>query len=398
MRSKFCIVLLSFFVSSLDAQKPAKEAQKPKEATKAAAKSEQEPAKAEAAKRAEEMKAKGLVEVGGEWVAKDHVADAKRGLFHFDNQRVTKDEYRAMSAGKVRHPITGELIAADALDRARGRSFPIGPDQRWVEEKDADKFHSEIDQPWVLTTQYYVLVSTLPIAKIEALREHADRAITRLRPVVGLSEPLPTSRPTIIVAATQYQFVDYGKRIGDETSAYGAFLAREEAKVNLQNQSELRPAVCMWDESWGPYYVPHAVGLAYVNGLCVSSDCEVPMWFLHGMASLGSRFETANTGTWFCQSMAKAGGMKNLDKWFKGYSIDGDMEPDAISSNLTQAGLLIDYCTAGGEKDATAAMVAITEAFQQEKGPAIEKAVKTLQAVLGKQQDEVEKYLQKKLR
>lgn len=403
MRSTFCLVLLSILVSPLGAQKPPKDATKPKDAPKAAkekdsAKGAQDPANTEAAKTAEEMKAKGFVEVDGIWVDKDRVADAKRGLFHFDGQRVTKDEYRAMSAGKVRHPITGELIVADAVERARARSFPIDQDGRWVEEKDADKFHSAIDSPWILTTQYYVLVSTLPIAKLESLREHADRAITRLRPVLGLCEPLPTARPTIVIAGTQDEFVKYGTNIGDETSAYGAFLAREEASMQLPNQGGLRPAVCLWDESWGPYYLPHATGLAYVNGLCVSNGCEVPMWFLHGLASLGSRFENASTGTWFCQSMVKAGGLKSLDKWWKAYGINGDMEPDAISSNLTQAGLLLDYCIQGGDKDATAALVAVTEAFQQEKGAAIEKAVKALQSQLGKQQDAIEKYLQKLLR
>lgn len=405
MRILSLVVLSSAFAGVLCAQKP-KQPQKPKETPKAAKpkdandeQAKQDPKDAAAAKKAEEMKAKGFVEVDGTWVEKDRVEDAKNGIFHFDGQTVTKGEYLAMQDGRVRHPITGELIPAAAVEEARGRKFPTSGDGAMADEKAADAFHSDASHPWILTRRDYVLVSTLPLAKLESLREHAERGLTRVRPVLGSIEPIPTARPTILVASSQDEFVQYGTSIGDGGSAYGGFLAREEAQMQLPHQGGVRPSVALWDDSWGPYYLPHAAGLAYVHSVCVTcGEIELPGWLLHGIASLGSRFESPATGAWFCQSMAKAGGFQALDSWFKDFKISGDMEPDAISRNLTQAGLVLDYCMQGGEAKATAALQALTQAFVDRNPVAVKKATKALQAALVESQPGIEKYLQKQLR
>ncbi len=346
-----------------------------------------------------EMKAKGMVDVGGGvFVQKEHVADAKRGVFHFGDELVTKDEYKALSEGQVRHPITGALIKAEDLDKASARNFPIGTEGRMVGEDEADEFHREPNRPWILTTPRYVFVSSLPIAKIESLREHADRAMDRLRPVLGFAEPKPADRPTVVIAATQDHFVDLGAKIGDETSAYGGFLAREGALTSLPMQGETRPAVCLWDEGWGPYYLPHAVGLAYANSICLATGAELPAWMLHGLAALGSRFANKDTGVWFAQGLAKTGGVRNLEAWIKAYKLDGGMDPDEISANLTQAGLLFDFCMQSGDAEGSAALQALTEAFQKGKAAGIEKAQKALAATLKKRQSQVEAYFQKLVR
>lgn len=408
MRFPVLLVMLAAFTGALGAQKP-KDSTKPKETPKAAkdkdAKADakkpakQEPQNAAAAKKAEEMKAKGFVEVDGTWVEKDHVADAKKGIYHFDGQLVTKGEYRALQDGRVRHPVTGELIPADKLEQARERKFPVSGDGKMADEKEADSFHNDMERPWILTRADYVLVSSLPLAKLESLREHAERGLQRVRPVLGSVVPVPAERPTIVVAASQEEFVKYGTAIGDGGSAYGGFLAREEAELNLPNQGGVRPAVALWDDSWGPYYLPHAAGLSYVHSVCAScDDAELPDWLLHGLAALGSRFESPGTGAWFCQSMAKAGGFQPLEAWFKGFEISGEMEPDAISRNLTQAGLLIDYCLNGGDAKATAALQALTQAFPAGKSAEVTKAVKALQSTLVESTPGIEKYLQKQLR
>jgi hypothetical protein len=412
MRTSWLLAFSLMFCGSAMAQKPAKEPSK-KDPSKAAKDAKQDPkntakaaaqAKKETKKSPEEeafdaeMQAKGFVEAGGAWVDKQHVEDAKRGVFHWNDELVTKGEYLAMQRGKVSHAVTGELIDAADLEKSRGRSFPIDGGKKWVDEKEADAFHAKGGQPWTLTSQNYVLVSTLPIAKLESLREHADRAMTRLSAVFGDAKPLPQNKPTVIVCATQDEFVRFGTQIGDEGSAYGGFLAREEAKLSLPIRGDVRPAVCLWDESWGPYYLPHAVGLAYANGLAASGDAELPGWLLQGMASLGSRFGNPDTGKWFCQNLAKTGGLKPLDKFFSSFAIDGEMESDAISANLTQAGFLLDFAANGGDKDAAAALTAFGEALRAQKASGVEKAAKSLQSALAKVLDAADKHFQKQLR
>ena len=386
-----------------DAAKATKEAKQDAKGTKDAKKPAQE-AKKPAQKTPEqlafeaEMQQKGFVEANGAWVEKERVDDAKRGVFHWNGELVAKDEYRALQGGKVRHAVTGEIIAAEDLEKSRARSFPIEGGKRWVDEKEADRWHEDASHPWMLTTQHYVLVSTLPIAKIESLREHADRSIARISSALGDAKPLPAQRPGVFVAPTQDQFNQFGAQIGDETSAYGAFLAREEAALKLPLQGEVRPAVCLWDENWGPYYLPHAVGLGYVHGVLASAEVELPKWLLQGFASVGSRFGNPDTGKWFCQNLAKTGGLKPLEKWFADFAIDGEMESDAISANLTQAGFLVDFAMNGGDADAKAALAALATALSAQKASGIEKAAKAFQSALAKAQDALDKHFQKQIR
>jgi hypothetical protein len=342
-----------------------------------------------------EFKAKGLVEVGGVWVEKDHVEDARRGIFHFGSALVTKDEYRALSSGMVRHPVTGEPIAAAELERAGRRFFPIGTEGRWVDEKEANQHHAEAARPWILRSDSLVLVSTLPIATLETLRSDAERTLARLRPILGFGVPKPGDRPTILVAATQDEFRDYGNRLGDESSAFGAFLAREGAVVKVPLQGDLRPAVGLWDNSWGPYNLPHAVGLAYAHSLASGAGVDLPAWFLQAVASMGSRFEGPESSAWFAQRLVKAGGLKDLNDWFKSFGINGDMEFESIDATITQAGLLLNFCVAGRDKEATAALAAVTAAFAEGKGGAIEKAVKSLATSLQSRREALGDYLQK---
>src|SRR5690606_581559 len=133
--------------------------------------------KAEAlAKKAHEaaMKAKGFVEVDGVWVAEDEVDDAKRGIFRHDGERVSKAEKLALLEGKVRHPVTGEFIAAEDLPKAEAGQFPLGSSGRWGEEAVADAFHKEVGTPWVFRTHYATLISTKPIAELKELARTLD--------------------------------------------------------------------------------------------------------------------------------------------------------------------------------------------------------------------------------
>ncbi|MGE3173325.1 MAG: hypothetical protein AB7O97_11925 [Planctomycetota bacterium] len=352
-----------------------------------------QPTAAEAA--AAEMRAKGMVEVSGVWVEKEHAEDARRGVFHHGGKLVTRDEYEELQAGAVRHPITGRLIPAADLERARERSFPIGSEDRWVDEREADRHHADPSRPWVVNTGDYVLISTLPIAKLEAIRGDADRALGMLRPILGFADPLPTSRPTVLVAATTDQFVEYGNRLGDETSAFGAFLAQAGRTVRVPGQGVVVPAVCHWDENWGPYYLPHAIGIAYIAGICAAADTEVEAWFRHAMAAYASRFPNPETGAWFAQSLARTGGLQPLDGWFDGFKIDGTKSPEDLGAQMTQAGLLIQYCVHGGDLEATQALGAVTEAFPTAKAGAIAKSVSGLRKHLQSKATEIGDYLQK---
>lgn len=339
--------------------------------------------------------AKGLVEVDGIWVPKEQAEDAKKGIFKFGNEVVTKAEFVGMSEGKVRHPITGELIDSKDLAQAKARKFPVGNEGRWVDEAEADRVHSDLARAWTVRTKGYTFITTLPIAKIEAIREHAERALDRIKPILGGVEPLPASRPVVLVAASQGEFRQLGNRMGDAASAYGAFLADERASIDVPLQGETRPVVCLWDDNWGPYNLPHAIGLGLLSSVCSDLELEVPSWFMQGLAAYGSRFESPGTGAWFSQRLAKAGGLRDLGDWFGKFAIDGKMEFDEIDATMTQAGLMFDFCLNGKDDGATQALVALTTALQARKVADADKAIKNLQTTLASKQAAIADYLVK---
>lgn len=345
--------------------------------------------------RAAEFAAKGLVEVDGVGVPKDQVEDAKKGIFHAGGHLVTKQEFAAFTEGKARHPITGEIIDAKDLEQAKSRRFPIGKDGRWVDEQEADRHHSDLDHPWIVRSNSLVLLSSLPISKIEAIKEHLDRAAARLQPILGFAAPRPAMRPAILVASSQEEFRRLGASMGDASSAFAAFVAQVGASVAVPLQGEVRPVVCLWDDGWGPYNLPHAVGLALTTALSADLEVDLPNWFVHALAAFASRFESPATGSWFAQRLAKAGGLQDPATWLGSFAITGTMEFDAIDASMTQAGLLISFCIQGNDGDATKAIQAVTAAFTARDGEAVERSVKSLKSTLGSKKVQLADYLVK---
>jgi hypothetical protein len=343
-----------------------------------------------------EFKAKGWVQVDGVWVAKEHAADAKKGIFHHEGGIVSKEEMLALMGGMVRHPVTGELIDKSHLAEAEARKFPIGTEGRWVEEKEADRFHADRERPWVFRSDHCTLLSTLPVAKLELVKNFADRGVEHVLPIFGLATVAPAHRPTVVIASTEDEFRGFGTSLGDETSSYGAFLATDDgrARVRVPYQGEVRPAVCLWHKEWGEFYLRHAAALAYVGGLCAGARAEVPLWFLHAAAGYASRFENLKDASWFGEQHQQKGGVKELKGWFNSFAINGEMESKQIDYNIYQAGLLISFAATGGDDKATKALQEVTAAFADGKSQAIDKSIDKLKTLLLGKEDEIRRHLQ----
>ncbi len=358
------------------------------------------PAKEAAAARkkalAAEYTAKGFVEVSGIWVDKDEVADAKRGIFRHEGEIVTKDEKLGLQAGKVRHPETGELIAAQDLEKAKNRYFPIGSEGRWVDEKEANAYHSDFQRPWIVRSAHCTIVSTLDIAQLEEVRRQADRGFECVMPLMSGAKPTPANRPVILVAATKTEYTDMGQAFGDGSDAAGAYLMREEALMRVPNQGEVRTGICYYDggaKGMGPYYVRHAAAMAYTQGLAVDMGVDLPTWFLHGAGAIASRFENDSNAGWFGSNLAQKGGVRNLKAFFASYAITGDMEPTDISINIYQAGLMLVFAMRGGDGKATEALMNVTDILSGKKKGGIDKAIKQLEARLIEAEPAIGAYL-----
>jgi hypothetical protein len=330
---------------------------------------------------AAENAAKGLVEVGGIWVEKDKADEAKHGIFHYENDIVTKEEMLAFQAGKVRHPETGEIIDAKHLEQAKNNYFPIS-NGRWVDQKEADTWHSDLKRPWIVRTQCGLFVSTLSLSKIDELKILVDQGIRRVEALLGSKVLAATHRPVVFVAATQSEFQDLGTALGDGTDACGTYLTREDAKMVLPFVGETRPAVCFNEKGWVSNYIRHCAALAYAHGVSEEAGVDMPLWFLHGIGSISSRFMTDAEAGGFAKQFQKDGKITGIKAFFASFAINGEMEAHEIQYNLFKAGLMLSFATTGGDAKVTETMQALTSLLAGTSKGNFEKLLTKLQGQL----------------
>lgn len=345
-----------------------------------------------------EMKAKGLTEVQGVWVPESEVEDARRGVFWHEGQIVTASEKLALADGKVRHPITGEFIAAEHLEKANQALYPTGDD--WVEWSEADEYHASWSRPWVWRTEHATIITTVSIQYFEQIKFHVDDAILAAQPFFGGASAHPAHRPTIMVCATVPQYQDVSNAVGDGTSIYGACLAVQTPEVPVSFNGP--PALANWGEQqpWGTYYLRHAAGLAYARAMARGAETQIPAWLITGVGSLVERHSSPDVAKFFGQQHLVSGGIKGLESWglagvsdwIAGFRISPELAQDRLAHNIYQAGLLVSFAMHAGDQDADAAATAFADSFQQ-GGDAVRTAAEQLATVLGSKESELSSYL-----
>lgn len=343
-----------------------------------------------AKKREAEYRARGMKRVDGVWVAPDEVEDARKGIFHHDGEVVSKQEKIALLLGKVFHPKTGELIDRDDLQKAEKGLFPL-EGGRWGGADEANRYHADPRRPWVVRTYYGFLVTTLPLEKHDELKGLMDGAVDTVKPLFGGRQPHPAHRPAVVVCADAEIYRELGAAIGGPGSAYGAFLAERESE-DLPVPGRI--AACVWEPSWGEYYLRHAAGLATANSFFVEVGAALPEWFARGVGSLAERHFSPGVAQHFGKQHLAKGGVKDLGSWLTSFSIGPEMSPRDIDYNVYQAGLVLAFCMRGGDEEATKALMALTEALQQ-NARAVEKALIRLEKLIPKKEAEIRAYFRK---
>jgi hypothetical protein len=343
--------------------------------------------------QAAEFAAKGMVEVSGVWVAKDKVDDAKKGIFHHEGDLITKDELAAFNAGKVRHPETGEFIDSKNLEKAQNKYYPVGNEGRWVDEKEADQYHSEVKRPWIVRTGKGTIASTLSLAKIRELTSYVDQGIEKVMPLLGVTQIAPARRPVILVAATESEYKDYGNDLSDGADAAGAFFSKE-AEFAIPHVGNVHIAVCHNHKDWGTRYVRHAAALAAVQGVAADAGVDLPLWLEHAFGSATSRFQDESDAGWVGKQFLGRGGVGNVKAWFASFAINGEMQATEVSNNIYMAGLLLTFAASGKDEKCTEALKEITAHLSGSGKGKLDKSIAKLQAALIEAQPQLVAYLQ----
>lgn len=98
-----------------------------------------------------------------------------------------------------------------------------------------------------------------------------------------------------------------------------------------------------WDKDWGPYWLRHAGGMAWIIGMSTDLGVELPAsvparrrWIRGTVLRPGRRaaLRTAAPGK---------GGVTSLSSWFKSFAMNGDMDSRMIDFNVFQAGTHVQF-------------------------------------------------------
>lgn len=340
-----------------------------------------------------EYSAKGYKKIDDIWIPPAEVANARKGIFMHEGKQVTRDDKEQLQAGKVRHPATGQLIDKSNLEKANSGNFPLR-DGKWGDQKEANKYHSEVARPWIIRTPSAQIMSTLPFEKIESLKTHVEQGIEQVMPLCGNRELPPAKRPVIIIAKTQSEYNDFGSNLGDGTDITGAFLITDEAEFSVPGQGQIRPAICYNDKTWGLRYIRHAAAMAYVNAVAEEAGADLPLWLVQGIGTFTSRFGNDSDAGWFGKAHMTKGGLSNIKSFLKGYVLNADLEQTKVDFNLYQAGLMISFATRGGNQEVTDAMLTLTDTLSGKAKGNASKAIAKLESALADAQDDVAKHLQ----
>ena len=365
-----------------------------KQDIKKAAREAEKSAKAAAKAKAAEYKAKGYKKVKDVWVAKEHLTDAKKGVYHHDGEKLNRYEIMQVQSGKVRHPVTKQFIAAADLAKAKDK-FPIG-NGVWGTKEEANKYHSEESNPWFVRTAHCNIASTLPIDTILfQIASQVDGACSRLMPLFGGATPPPDRRPTVVVLPSLAAYTKFGEDNGGAGSTHGAFLTPE-FTLNIDG-SQGRVGAAYWEKNWGPYFVRHAAGVALSYSICGEKlNDELPEWFHRALGGYVERHYDDAAIKFFGDAHKKKGGVKGVTKWLADYKISSELPERGIgdlSYNIFQAGLLVSFGMRGGNEDVTEGLQKVSAAFAS--GKKVGAAVKAFGHVLGQNEADLKVYLDK---
>lgn len=341
-----------------------------------------------------EYSAKGFKRIDGIWVEPEKVKDARQGIFWHEGEKVTRDQKTAYQSGMVRHPVTGQFIKKDDLQKAENGYFPLA-EGKWGDKAEADKFHGKLGSPWIVRSSYATIVTTLPLDKIEEMKRFADQGQETVMPLFRGRELPPALRPVIIIAKTRAEYKTYGESLGDGTDVCGAFLINEDAEFRVRGQGVVRPAVCNNDKDWGTRYLRHAAAIAYVNAVVAEAGADLPLWFVHGCGTLASRFENDRDAGWFGKQHMAKGGVGPIKSWLSNYDLSPDLDTKDIDYNLFQAGLMLAYGMRGGDQQVTEALMGVTNALSADGKGSAGKALTSFEKLLDGKKDSIVEYLNK---
>ncbi len=313
----------------------------------------------------------------------------------------------------------------------------------WLTLERANGYHAQPETRWRIPGERTLLETTLLRHDAERALAWVEEAYADLVPLFGVEPP---GRPIVVALSSREQYHAFtggdpekfrpGKSFSFADKLHGAYLADNW----FDGQGEpVVAGVAYWaigdekEASFGPLWIRHALGQAFVELLDPSPEAQVkrhelvedgrevdfqwavafwdekrfPAWLRSGAASYAERYyvdDSVGPGDdplwarrWSVQNIVDRGGFFGVSRVLKGAPrLD---QPDQSTHWLNQAGLLVAFVLDGEDKTVTKAHDKLTEALARfvedpkrgERG--LEKAIEGLEKALDKREDELEEWV-----
>ncbi|MDP6538047.1 MAG: hypothetical protein QF903_05625 [Planctomycetota bacterium] len=285
-------------------------------------------------------KEKGLVRFEGGWVPAEDLPFLRQGLVRDDlGDWVSKEDLERQEAGWIRQDLV--WIKPEEADNVDKGLWKCG--ERWLDQKEADAYHAELDTWWVIPSEHFLLHTTCDREVAEKGLDAMERAWRDLRRVFGA---LPEGRVPVALLrdAAQYGVFAAGDQVSGRpgvefaalSSIHYAFFA--DAWFDRLTGAYMGGGAAYWDasapngNSFGPHAARHAAAHSVIEALDPSptalakatpasnpetlrrafyKEKKLPEWFRYGAAAYAERY--------FIDSLVAAGGKPH---WAREWSIE----------------------------------------------------------------------------
>lgn len=370
-------------------------------------------------KEEQEMREKGLVRVGDEWVAEADAPYLRMGWVKgeggawqnpLDVARLEQEaKYRA--DGWQQQDLT--WIPPDEFGEWDKGKFKCGDE--WLDPEQADAYHSAIGRWWTSPSEnnHYVVIGTVSRNGIDWARFWVEQTYPKLVEVYGKEpkEPMPL---LLLNSLDQYNTIASGDpnngipaaEATGLSSVHYAFFAESFFDGTTQPPTYRGCGTAYWDEqngwAWGQYAIRHAAALSYAEAIDPSwnaisqaisnptggfqqdafwNEKKIPNWVRFGTASYVERFAPMELSDeqkeadadplanrkWALGELQKAGGMRPLQDVL---AFRRDVNDPTMGALIHEAGAVMCWVLDGDNAAVRAAHAAWKKALASGKGVA----------------------------
>ena len=345
---------------------------------------------------------RGLVKYDGKWVEPEDVAYLDRG-WKKDDVGLWYDPVarQRLADGWKRQDLVW-VEPAEVENIANGL-WKCG--SKWLSLEDADEWHSEPDDPWIIPTKRAIVWSTVSRETALKAAKEVENTYFDMRKVFGYGGDVEIP---FMVTRNQAEYLRFMDGSDDydlpqlDPLAMSAFAHAAFADLwfNFDDEAYLGMGVTYWDEEdengalFGKYDVRFAYALSFVESIdpChgpvddVLREGEVspefameridsqrlPRWFRWGAACYGSRWFTDNTikqggdpfyaRAWSASNLNKEGGLLPFDDVFEFEASGANEDTYRL---ILQSGLLVAFLVDGKDTELAKLLTELQAAIEK---------------------------------